>query len=209
MMLPWPSSTRRSPNESLRGVRCQTTSSPRPSTCGSTRSAPARCVARATPPAQGISHGRRCRRDGHRGGVRPTVATDATVLKQRLEAMARGVCEDDPRTLAQRRADALGALAAGSQHLYCTCDDPECPTATVDEAGEQRRCARHRRRGARARLPPIDGARRVRPNAGHDVSLPRLRPPGDVRRHRSHSCIIPVGPLTPETSSATAENTTG
>jgi hypothetical protein len=27
--------------------------------------------------------------------------------------MARGVCEDDPRTLAQHRADALGALARG------------------------------------------------------------------------------------------------
>ena len=39
---------------------------------------------------------------------------DAAALDQRLAAMARGVCEDDPRTLAQRRADALGALGAGS-----------------------------------------------------------------------------------------------
>jgi hypothetical protein len=54
------------------------------------------------------------------------LATDAALLEQRLKAMARGVCEDDPRTLAQRRADALGALGAGSQHLSCMCDDPAC-----------------------------------------------------------------------------------
>ncbi len=39
-------------------------------------------------------------------------ATDAALLDQRLAAMARMVCEDDPRTPAQRRADARGALAA-------------------------------------------------------------------------------------------------
>ncbi len=59
-------------------------------------------------------------------------STDATLLGQRLDAMARGVCADDPRTLAQRRADALGALAAGSPRLSCTCDDPACPAATDD-----------------------------------------------------------------------------
>jgi hypothetical protein len=59
-------------------------------------------------------------------------STDAALLKQRLEVMARSVCEDDPRTLAQRRADALGALAAGSQHLSCTCDNPDCPAAVDD-----------------------------------------------------------------------------
>jgi hypothetical protein len=59
-------------------------------------------------------------------------ATDAALLNQRLAAMARGVCEDDPRTLAQRRADALGALAAGSQHLRCMCDDPQCPATNDD-----------------------------------------------------------------------------
>ncbi len=35
-------------------------------------------------------------------------ATDAAMLDRRLTEMAHGVCEDDPRTLAQRRADALG-----------------------------------------------------------------------------------------------------
>jgi hypothetical protein len=59
-------------------------------------------------------------------------ATDATLLKQRLAVMAHAVCEDDPRTLGQRHADALGALAAGSDHLSCRCDNPDCPAAVDD-----------------------------------------------------------------------------
>jgi hypothetical protein len=59
-------------------------------------------------------------------------ATDATLLKQRLAAMARSVCEDDPRALGQRYADALGALAASSEHLSCRCDNPDCPAAVDD-----------------------------------------------------------------------------
>jgi hypothetical protein len=54
---------------------------------------------------------------------------DATALDQRLDAMARAVCEADPRTLEQRRADALGALAHGGDRLACGCDDPQCPAA--------------------------------------------------------------------------------
>lgn len=59
-------------------------------------------------------------------------ATDAVVLERRLNQMARGVCDDDPRTLGQRRADALGALAAGAQSLSCQCGDPDCPAAGPD-----------------------------------------------------------------------------
>ena len=43
--------------------------------------------------------------------------------------MARGVCENDPRTIDQRRADAMGALATGADRLACGCDDPGCPAA--------------------------------------------------------------------------------
>lgn len=53
-------------------------------------------------------------------------AHDATVLERRLLQMAHGVCDDDPRTVAQRRADALGALAAGADRLACGCGDPAC-----------------------------------------------------------------------------------
>ena len=59
-------------------------------------------------------------------------ASDATVLERRLTAMAHAVCADDPRTLSQRRADSLGALAAGAQHLTCQCESPDCPAAEPD-----------------------------------------------------------------------------
>jgi hypothetical protein len=54
-------------------------------------------------------------------------AADAAVLERRLSQMAHAVCDDDPRTLAQRRADALGALAAGADHLACACGATDCP----------------------------------------------------------------------------------
>lgn len=59
-------------------------------------------------------------------------ASDATLLERRLDAMAHAVCEDDPRTIGQRRADALGALGAGSQILTCQCGGPECLSGGAD-----------------------------------------------------------------------------
>lgn len=53
-------------------------------------------------------------------------STDARLLERRLTQMAHGVCDDDPRTTAQRRADALGALAAGCENLACRCGSPIC-----------------------------------------------------------------------------------
>ena len=44
------------------------------------------------------------------------LATDAAVLQRRVTAMAHGVCQGDPRSIGERRADALGALANGNQH---------------------------------------------------------------------------------------------
>jgi Domain of unknown function (DUF222) len=60
-------------------------------------------------------------------------AGDAKVLKQRVEAMARGVCEADPRSLGERRADALAALATG-QDLVCECGATDCPHPTSEGA---------------------------------------------------------------------------
>ena len=57
------------------------------------------------------------------------LATDAAVLDRRVTAMARGVCDDDPRSMGERRADALGALAAGNQRLACACGSASCPVA--------------------------------------------------------------------------------
>ena len=53
-------------------------------------------------------------------------ATDAHAFADKLTAMAATVCEQDPRTLAQRRADAVGALAAGSERLGCRCGSADC-----------------------------------------------------------------------------------
>jgi hypothetical protein len=54
---------------------------------------------------------------------------DAEALDQRLDAMANGVCERDPRTLEQRRSDALGALGQKADRLVCRCGDTECEGA--------------------------------------------------------------------------------
>lgn len=56
--------------------------------------------------------------------------TDATLLDRRLSALARSVCDDDPRTFDQKRADAMGALAAGHSTLACACGHPDCPAGT-------------------------------------------------------------------------------
>jgi hypothetical protein len=53
-------------------------------------------------------------------------ATDAAAIEARLEALADSVCPHDGRTRDQRRADALGALAAGLSGLRCECGSPEC-----------------------------------------------------------------------------------
>ncbi len=58
---------------------------------------------------------------------------DAAILARRLAVMIYSVCEEDPRTLDQRRADSLGAIAAGSFVLTCRCDNPTCPAAQVDD----------------------------------------------------------------------------
>ncbi|MDX1878040.1 DUF222 domain-containing protein [Mycolicibacterium sp. 141076] len=60
------------------------------------------------------------------------LATDAELLDRVLNEMARQVCEDDPRTFGQRRADALGVLAARGDRLVCQCGNPDCPAAGPD-----------------------------------------------------------------------------
>lgn len=57
------------------------------------------------------------------------LAPDARILNARLDALAGTVCEEDPRSFAERRADAMCALALGAQRLDCQCGRPECPSA--------------------------------------------------------------------------------
>jgi hypothetical protein len=51
---------------------------------------------------------------------------DAHALDKRLSALAATVCGHDPRTPYQRRADALGALAADADRLDCRCGRADC-----------------------------------------------------------------------------------
>jgi Domain of unknown function (DUF222) len=60
---------------------------------------------------------------------------DAHALETRLNALAATVCEHDPRRREQRRADALGALAAGADRLGCRCGRQECAAGTRPAAG--------------------------------------------------------------------------
>ncbi|MGV0993233.1 MAG: 13E12 repeat family protein [Mycobacterium sp.] len=62
------------------------------------------------------------------GGIWANIhAADAAAFDQRLDALAATVCKDDPRTLMQRRSDAVGAMAAGAEKLLCACGSPDCP----------------------------------------------------------------------------------
>ncbi|WP_460721988.1 HNH endonuclease signature motif containing protein [Nocardia heshunensis] len=62
-------------------------------------------------------------------------AAGGQALYERLREMASGqCCGKDPRTVAQRRADALVALADGTGRLVCQCGLEDCPRAVVGEA---------------------------------------------------------------------------
>ncbi|OBH55079.1 HNH endonuclease signature motif containing protein [Mycobacterium sp. E2479] len=60
-------------------------------------------------------------------------ASAAVAFDRRLSELAKQVCTADPRTMDQRRADALAALAEG-RGLACTCGQAQCP-ARADVPG--------------------------------------------------------------------------
>jgi hypothetical protein len=65
--------------------------------------------------------------DGGLSQINGTMLTpEAHALEKRLNRLAATVCEHDPRSRHQRRADALGALAAGADRLGCRCGRPDC-----------------------------------------------------------------------------------
>ena len=61
-------------------------------------------------------------------------AADGAALDQRLDALAATVCDNDPRTKEQRRADACGPLARGEATLACQCGSDDCPAAAERNA---------------------------------------------------------------------------
>lgn len=56
-------------------------------------------------------------------------AHDGEALDRRLDEMAYGVCRRDPRTLDQRRSEALGALGNKVDRLQCLCGTEDCAAA--------------------------------------------------------------------------------
>ncbi|OBF62625.1 hypothetical protein A5756_00005, partial [Mycobacterium sp. 852002-53434_SCH5985345] len=60
---------------------------------------------------------------------------DARALDARLDALAGTVCAHDPRSREQRRADALGVLAAGADRLGCRCGRTDCAAGGRAPAG--------------------------------------------------------------------------
>ncbi|MGC2652848.1 MAG: HNH endonuclease signature motif containing protein [Mycobacterium sp.] len=58
------------------------------------------------------------------------LAAAGKALDCRLDELAATVCDADPRTREQRRADALGALAAGADQLACCCGSADCSAVT-------------------------------------------------------------------------------
>jgi hypothetical protein len=63
-------------------------------------------------------------------------AAAATAFDRRLSQLANEVCTGDPRTMDQRRADALGALAQG-RTLACACGQPECSSKVGDGSAQR------------------------------------------------------------------------
>lgn len=56
-------------------------------------------------------------------------AAKGAVFDQGLDALARTVCPDDPRSFQERRADAVEPLTLGAKSILCLCGRKECPAA--------------------------------------------------------------------------------
>ncbi|CAN7522821.1 HNH endonuclease signature motif containing protein [Mycolicibacterium frederiksbergense] len=56
-------------------------------------------------------------------------AAKGAVFDQGLDALARTVCPDDPRTVDERRADSVEPLTLGATSIPCLCGNDGCPAA--------------------------------------------------------------------------------
>lgn len=60
-----------------------------------------------------------------------TTAVNAAATSARVTALAHSVCENDPRTLAERRAHAHDAAVQGARRLSCRCGRDDCPAGGI------------------------------------------------------------------------------
>ena len=51
---------------------------------------------------------------------------DAAAYKARIATLLKGLCDTDPRSMGERRSDAMGAIGRGEDHLACRCGSPQC-----------------------------------------------------------------------------------
>jgi hypothetical protein len=59
-------------------------------------------------------------------------AADAASIRARVEQFAKDVCKHDPRTAAQRKADAVVAAMLGHPALACRCEREDCSAQSRD-----------------------------------------------------------------------------
>ena len=104
-------------------------------------------------------------------------AADGAALDQRLAALAATVCEHDPRTTNQRRADACGPLARGEATLACECGRDDCA------AGDLRAAAATAVIHVLAEHATLDGTSDT-PRLPARVRDPARRIGAPARRHR-------------------------
>jgi hypothetical protein len=61
-------------------------------------------------------------------------AADGAQFDAKLDALASTVCDEDPRTHEQRRADAIGPLSRYEATPACRCGRAECPAPAERKA---------------------------------------------------------------------------
>ncbi|KWX67842.1 HNH endonuclease signature motif containing protein [Mycobacterium sp. NAZ190054] len=51
---------------------------------------------------------------------------DAATYQARIAKLLKGLCDADPRSIGERRSDAMGAIGRGEDHLPCRCGSSAC-----------------------------------------------------------------------------------
>lgn len=125
---------------------------------------------------------------------------DGMAVDKRADALARTVCDRDPRSLDMRRAAALGAMGFGWDRLPCLCERKDCDAAAKPSAGGVVIYLVARQDAVGTGLEqPVDGPT---PGGGGDGHTPGGAPaendpdPDPERESDADSDAPPVGDLT-------------
>lgn len=62
---------------------------------------------------------------------------EGVAFDTRVDQIVATVCDDDPRTMAQRRVDAMMAMSEGQMHLVCGCGAESCQANAAAEPSTQ------------------------------------------------------------------------